>query len=308
MKLVSYVTTQCGCPSGCLGALVEGRVYSLDSVAHTMRQLLDGGDETMAAARKAAEHPGNDTLIGELSEVTLLPPVSEPRKLFALAGNYASHIRESRRVKAVSIGEPKRSTPRVFLKPPSTTLIGPKAPIKISRLAQFIDYEVELAVVIGRRGKYLKAEDAHEYVAGYTILNDISERRLRIREREESTEWDRFFDWLNGKWMDSFAPMGPCLVTADELGDPQALGIGLRLNGETMQDDNTANMIWGVADLIEYISSLLTLEPGDVISMGTPGGVGFARTPPRALQPGDLVEAEIAGIGVLANPVEADEN
>jgi 2-keto-4-pentenoate hydratase/2-oxohepta-3-ene-1,7-dioic acid hydratase in catechol pathway len=106
--------------------------------------------------------------------------------------------------------------------------------------------------------------------------------------------------------MDGFAPMGPCLATADELGDPENLGIRLRLNGETMQEDNTGSMIWGVADIIEYVSAILTLEPGDVISMGTPGGVGFARTPPRDLQPGDVVEAEIDGIGLLANPVEAE--
>jgi len=295
MKLVSYVTTQCGCPIGCLGALVDGRVYSLDSVAHTMRELLDGGDETMAAAREAVAGAGDDTLVGDVSDLTLRPPVSQPRKLFALAGNYASHIQESARVKAIRMVDTDRSTPRVFIKPPSKTLIGPGAPITVPRVGQFIDYEAELAVVIGREGKYIAAADAHAHVAGYTIVNDISERKLLIRERDETTEWDKFFDWLNGKWMDGFAPMGPCLVTADELEDPEDLGIRLRLN-----------MIWGVASIVEYVSSILTLEPGDVISMGTPGGVGFARTPPRGLEPGDTVEVEIEGIGVLANPVEAE--
>jgi len=306
MKLVSYVTPECECPAGCLGALVDDELYSLGSVAHTMRQLLDGGDEAMAAAREATAQLSDDELLGPISEVTLLPPVSQPRKLFALAGNYASHIRESSRVKAVQMGETKRSTPRVFMKPPTTTLLGPQAPIKLPEVGQFIDYEVELAVVIGQRGKYIKAADAHQYVAGYTILNDISERRLRIRERAETSEWDKFFDWLNGKWMDGFAPMGPCLVDRESMGDPEGLAIRLRINGETMQEDNTGNMIWGIAEIIEYISAILTLEPGDVISMGTPGGVGFARKPPRGLQPGDLVEAEIDGIGVLSNPVAAE--
>ncbi|MFQ6099124.1 MAG: fumarylacetoacetate hydrolase family protein, partial [Armatimonadota bacterium] len=247
-----------------------------------------------------------DTLVGPVESVRLLPPVPRPNKLFALAGNYMDHIKESARAKPLSISAVQKAAPHVFMKPPSTTLIGPREPVVIPRVAQFIDYEAELALVIGKKARYVKANDAADYIFGYTCFNDISERRLRIWKRPNADQRDRWFDWLNGKWGDGFAPMGPCLVPASDVGDPHDLRIRLRLNGETMQDANTADMLFDCYQIVEYISHILTLEPGDVIAMGTPGGVGVAREPEVCLKPGDRLEVEIENIGILENPVECE--
>jgi acylpyruvate hydrolase len=306
MNLVSYVTARCACEEGCLGVAVDGNVYSLNEVAHTMQDLLRGGDEALAKARVLADAPPKTALVGPLEELKLLPPVPRPNKLFALAGNYMEHIVESARAKPLSISATKKAAPHVFMKPPSTTLIGPGWPIAIPKVAQFIDYEAELAVVIGKRAKYVRAEDAPGVIFGYTCFNDISERRLKIWERPNPDQRDGWFDWLNGKWGDGFAPMGPWLVPAADLGDPHSLRISLRLNGETLQDASTAQMLFSCYQIVEYISHMLTLEPGDVIATGTPGGVGVARDPQVALKPGDRVEVEIDRIGILENPVEAE--
>ncbi|HID07152.1 MAG TPA: FAA hydrolase family protein, partial [Armatimonadetes bacterium] len=161
-----------------------------------------------------------------------------------------------------------------------------------------------LCVVMGKRGKYIPLDDALNYIAGYTIINDVSERRLKIRERAQTEEWDRFFDWLNGKLMDTFAPCGPWITTVDEIPDPQQLRIRLWVNGELQQDGNTRDMIFTVADIVHYLSHISTLEPGDLIATGTPLGVGVARG--LHLKPGDVVTIEIDKIGRLENPVMSE--
>jgi 2-keto-4-pentenoate hydratase/2-oxohepta-3-ene-1,7-dioic acid hydratase in catechol pathway len=242
-----------------------------------------------------------------IEDVQLMAPIPHCRKLFALAGNYAEHIKEGASKDAIAaLSKPVGRTPRVFMKPPSTTIIGPEEPILVPKVGQFIDWEVELGVVIGQRCKYVQADAAFDVIAGYTIVNDISERKLHIWERDETLEWDKFFDWLNGKWMDHFAPMGPCITPHADIGDPHDLSICLRVNGRTMQQSHTGDMIFSIPMLVEYISSIVTLEPGDVIATGTPAGVGVAMDPPVKLAPGDIVEAEVEKIGVLRNPVAAE--
>jgi len=246
------------------------------------------------AARFAAQNPKRGLFV-PLSRVRLEAPIPNPPKLLALAGNYAAHVAESGKKT-----RPKREqTPRVFMKPPSTTVNRPGGTITLTRFAHFVDWEVELAIVIGRKATDIKPADAPRHIAGYTIINDISERQFRIRKRPESLDFDRFFDWLNGKWGDGFAPMGPCLVTADEIPDPHSLHIALALNGKTMQDASTSDMVFTCPEIVAYISRFVTLEPGDVIATGTPAGIGYAQG--RKLRAGDTLRAEIEGIGVLEN-------
>jgi acylpyruvate hydrolase len=175
----------------------------------------------------------------------------------------------------------------------SNAIIGPEASIIIPALSKMIDYEAELAVVIGRRARHVSPEVAIDYVAGYTIVNDVSARDLQRNDGQ----------WVRAKSMETFAPMGPFLVTRDELGSGDGLAIRLRLNGKTMQDSNTRNLLFKVPELISHISKALTLEVGDVISTGTPGGVGHARNPQVFMKAGDVVEVEIEGIGILRNSV-----
>jgi 2-keto-4-pentenoate hydratase/2-oxohepta-3-ene-1,7-dioic acid hydratase in catechol pathway len=230
-----------------------------------------------------------------------MAPVPNPGKLFCLAGNYQDHIEEGGGKMEVQ----DRQTPRVFMKPPTSTVIGPGDAIRIPPVARGIDWEGELAVVIGRKAKAVKAADALKYVAGYTVMNDVSERRLLIRERTETRPRDRWFDWLNGKWLDTFAPQGPWIVTADEIPDPQALEISTYVNGERRQHNYTSQMLFSVADTIEYISAIITLDPGDIISTGTVSGVGA--TTGEFLKPGDSVDIEVSGVGVLRNRVVASK-
>jgi len=197
------------------------------------------------------------------------------------------------------------ATPRIFMKPPANTVCGPGAPIIVSQGAQFIDWEAEMGVIIGKPGKHIPRERGLEHVGGITIVNDVSERELKIWERPEDREWDKFFDWLNGKWCDSFAPMGPCAVPLSDLGDIDGRSLKLWVNGELKQDANTGQMIFKAQDIIEYASSIFTLHTGDVIATGTPSGVGHAQG--VRLKPGDVVRIELEGVGVLENPVVAEE-
>jgi len=167
----------------------------------------------------------------------------------------------------------------------------------------FIDWEVELAFVMGKRCKNVPAARALEYVAGYTVVNDISNRKFKPNPNRKETPGDRWFDWLHGKWFDSFAPIGPCVTSAADIPDPQTLRLQLRVNGKTHQDSNTSKMVFGVAELIEFISDVVELEPGDVISTGTPAGVGSTRN--IFLRAGDKVEAEIDRIGTLRSEIAA---
>lgn len=231
----------------------------------------------------------------------LLVPVPRPNKLFLLAGNYADHIREGGGVAA----ERAETFPYVFMKPPSTTLTDPGQPIKLPKAApDAVDWELELAVVIGRRCKHVREADALGHVAGYTVINDISQRKYRPNPGRKPRERDKFFDWLHGKWFDSFCPIGPCVASADAVPDPQVLKMALTLNGEVRQDATTALQIFPVAAVIAFISAMVTLEPGDLISTGTPAGVGS--TTGTFLKPGDVMRGTIERIGTLVTTVEAE--
>lgn len=236
-----------------------------------------------------------------LSEVRLLIPNPRPNKLFLLAGNYVKHIEEGGGIAA----ERAETFPYVFMKPPSTTLTNPNDPIRIPKVSPHsIDWELELGVVIGKGGKHIAEEDALKHVAGYTIFNDISDRKFRPNPNRKQREKDSYFDWLHGKWHDSSCPCGPCLVSTDEIPDPQQLAMKLQVNGETFQDASTVQQIFPVAAVIEFISSFVTLEQGDMISTGTAAGVG--NTTGTYLKPGDVIEATIEGIGTLRNHVVAE--
>ena len=251
------------------------------------------------AAAFAADGAAPAGLAVPLARARLLAPVLYPGKLFALAGNYQAHIEEHGK----PIAPQDRETPRIFLKPATNTIVGPGAPIRIPPVGHAIDWEGELAVVIGRSAKAVPAERALDYVAGYTILNDVSERKFKLRERSAPRDWDKFFDWLNGKWFDTFAPCGPYLATRDEVPDPQRLTISTYVNGERRQHCSTAQMIFGVAELVAFLSQFVTLAPGDIITTGTTAGVGAATN--TYLHPGDRVKVAISGLGELENPVTA---
>ncbi len=234
-----------------------------------------------------------------LADVQLLVPIPQPKKLFLLAGNYAAHIEEG----GGKARERQETFPYVFMKPPTTTLTNPGDPVRIPAVSpNHIDWELELAVIIGQKVKGVKEADALKAVAGYTVINDISNRKFRPNPDRKERSKDSFFDWLHGKWFDSFCPCGPCVASADSIADPQALPMKLSLNGEVRQDASTALQIFPVAAVIEFISSFVTLEPGDIISTGTPAGVG--NTSGTYLKAGDKLEASIGSIGVLVSPVE----
>ena len=305
LKLVNFVPKSRPESLPRVGALVEDGIIDIAEACEAAE--IEGGcvgsvvdllccDDCLQMAREAVRYAESNF---PLAAVRLLPPVMRPGKLLCLAGNYEEHIREGGGADAVHASD--KATPRVFMKPTPNTACGPDDPILIGRMTQFMDYEGELAAIIGKRGKYLKAEEALEYVGGVMCFNDVSERRLKIWERPEERPKDRFFDWLNGKWCDNSAPMGPCAVPLADAGDIQNLKLQTRVNGEIMQNSSTAAMIFSVARLVEYISHMITLEPGDVIATGTPAGVGITRG--VSLKPGDVVEVEIEGLGVLRNPV-----
>jgi len=306
LKLVNYISCTHPDEPPRTGVFVPQGIIDIKQICHTMGyecpcgnsliQLL-GCPDCLAIVRQAASEAEPQF---SLSDVKLLPPVLHRGKLLCVADNYGAHIRES----GSDVQPADKATPRFFLKPVSNTLCGPDEPIWLSRTAQFVDYEGELAVIICKRGKYIKAADALSYVGGATGFNDVSERRLKIWERPKAREGDDFFDWLNGKWGDHFAPLGPCVVPLEDLGDLQNLFLQTRVNGEIRQQASTAEMIFSVPELIEYISHILTLEPGDIIATGTPAGVGKYQG--MALKPGDIVEIEISGIGVLRNPVRQE--
>ena len=231
----------------------------------------------------------------------LLVPIPRPNKLFLLAGNYNEHITEG----GGAATERAETFPYVFMKPPSTTLTDPNRPVQIPSVSPHaIDWELELAVVTGRKCKHVPEADALKVVAGYTVINDISDRKFRPNPGRKKREKDSFFDWQHGKWHDSFCPCGPCIASADAIADPQKLPMKLWLNGDLKQNATTAQQIFPVAAVIEFISRFVTLEPGDLISTGTPAGVGNATG--TYVQPGDKLEAWIEGIGKLVSPVIAE--
>lgn len=217
-------------------------------------------------------------------DIVLKAPILHPQKLIGIGLNYRDHAEEAK------IPIPK--VPLLFGMY-ANAITGPDAPIVIPPATTQVDYEAEFAVVLGSRACRVSMDEALRYVAGYTIVNDVSARDLQFGDKQ----------WTRGKSVDTFAPMGPCLVTRSELGSGDGLGIELRLNGVTLQKSNTRNLIFNVPALVSHISQTMTLEPGDVISTGTPSGVGYVRNPPIFLKHGDTVEIEVEGIGLLRNPV-----
>lgn len=234
-------------------------------------------------------------------DVRLLVPIAQPSKLLLLAGNYAKHIAE----RGGTAAERRETFPYVFMKP-TTTLTRPGDPIVLPRISpDHIDWECELGVVIGRTCRHVDEDEALTCIAGYTIVNDISDRAFRPNPERKPRERDKFFDWMHGKWHDTFCPMGPCLLSADDVPDPQDLELELTVNDDVKQSGSTGQMVFPVAAIVAFLSRFVTLEPGDVISTGTPAGVGSASG--TYLQPGDLVRATISGIGTLENPVMSEE-
>lgn len=250
-----------------------------------------------AALERAAQVAGTSDQREPLTSCELLPPIPRPSVVLAAALNYQAHVLEGGRQRY----DPSRIVPKLFLKPPGA-LIGAGAAVELPSVSTTVDWELELAVVVGTRARNVPVDTALDYVLGYSLINDISARTMDWGLAERVTEsWDSFFDWLAGKWPDTFAPMGPWIVTADEIPDPQALALELRLNGEVMQSGSTAEMIFGVAELISHASRFMTLHPGDIIATGTPAGVGHSTG--RYLRPGDVMVGRIERIGELRTPV-----
>lgn len=279
-----------------LGALTEKGVIDLQAAARSMgvspnifaeiSSFLAAGESALAETQRLVQKSPEDAAI-PLANVFLRTPVPQPGKIVAVGLNYRDHSIES------GAKEPPK-WPILFAKF-TTSISGPGDAIVIPTGDHQVDYEAEMAVVIGRKGKAISAEKALEYVAGYMPLNDVSARTWQFADKQ----------WVRGKSCDTFCPTGPCLTTRDEVPDPHSLSIRARVNGATLQDSNTSKMIFRVPQLIEFISESITLEPGDIIATGTPDGVGVFRTPPIFLKPGDVVEVEIQSLGVLRNPVVA---
>jgi 2-keto-4-pentenoate hydratase/2-oxohepta-3-ene-1,7-dioic acid hydratase in catechol pathway len=287
MKLVTYDAQG----RARIGALVKGGVVDLGSVAADMLSLIERGEAGLDEARAAVE-AAHDVL--PMNSVRLLAPIPRPRKnIVCLGMNYAAHAYESARAKGLPEKLPEH--PVFFTKSP-TTVIGPGAEIPLDpAITTQLDWEVELAFVFGRTGKNIASEDALGYIFGYTIINDISARDLQNRHQQ----------FFKGKSLDGTCPMGPCIVTADELPDAGDLALSLRLNGKTMQDSRTRDLVFDIPTIIAVLSRGQTVEAGDVVSTGTPSGVGMGWNPQTWLKPGDVLEAEIERIGVLRNTVAA---
>lgn len=233
-----------------------------------------------------------DEIAYEMDEVTLLAPIPKPRKnIIGIGLNYTEHVAESARTLDTTGKLPQK--PIIFSKPPTTVTATNTEIIKNTKLTSQLDWEVELAVVIGKKGKYVSKADAMDYVFGYTVINDISARDCR-REGQ----------WIVSKGQDTFAPMGPILVTKDEIENPHNLNLSLKVNGIEKQNSNTKFLLFNINDLIEDLSTVFTLEPGDIIATGTPSGVGAGRNPQEWLHDGDVVEATVEGIGTIVNTVK----
>jgi 2-keto-4-pentenoate hydratase/2-oxohepta-3-ene-1,7-dioic acid hydratase in catechol pathway len=289
VKLASFRQVPNGDPdhAGRLGIVQGDRLVPASAlgpgVPGTMVELLQGWPQSLEVLRTAFPAAASDARIA-IDDVELLAPVPRPGKIAAAGVNYRSHGDEQNR--------PPPDQPVLFAKFPSA-VIGSGRPIRWSTsLTEAVDFEAELAVVIGRTCRRVNAEQAMAHVAGYTCLNDVSARDLQYADRQ----------FVRAKSLDTFCPMGPWLVTADDIPDPQALRIQCLVNGELMQDASTAEMIFGVAALVSFCSHAFTLEPGDVIATGTPAGVGWFREPKRMLADGDTVEVRIEQIGSLVNP------
>lgn len=285
MKLATF--TQAGTTR--IGVVDGDAIVDLSAAAPNlpteMCAFLAAGTAALATARQATEQPGAPRLA--LADVTVEAPIPRPPKILAVGLNYRDHIAET--------GMQTPQYPMIFNKQ-STAVTGPDTAIHVPRVSGDVDYEGELAVVIGRFCRHVPKNRAAEVIAGYTIAHDVSVR-----------DWQRRVPTFTmGKSFDTHCPLGPYLVTADEVGDPHALDLETRVNGEVRQSSNTCQLLFDCFDLVEHLSTAFTLEPGDVISTGTPGGVGFAMKPPKYLTPGDRVKIAIDKLGVLENHVVAE--
>ena len=309
MKLASFSTT--AIPKVRIGIVQDDEIIDVDLAARALNiipheQMLDllehygqGMHELNAILDKVGGRHFSEvktfTEIGavhDLSDIQLAAPIPRPRKnLMCLGWNYADHAKETALIRGQDTKAPEY--PVIFTKAP-TTVNSPYGNIIIDpQVSEEIDWEVELAVIIGNGGKNISEEDAMSHVFGYTVLNDVSARDLQSRHKQ----------FFKGKSIDGYCPMGPWIVTADEIKDPQHLVVRLRVNGITKQEGNTSMMIFPIHTIISILSQGMTLEPGDIIATGTPSGIGFARNPPEFLKAGDVMETEVEGIGVLRNVV-----
>jgi 2-keto-4-pentenoate hydratase/2-oxohepta-3-ene-1,7-dioic acid hydratase in catechol pathway len=283
MRLITYRRDATTAPA----LLKDGHVFPLSPLGYQdALSFICAGPKQWDAVQGQLEETGLN-LLAPVSSVVLEPPVLRPSKILCIGLNYRDHAIESKM-------EPPKF-PTVFAKYP-LTLVGDGQPIVLPRATEKPDYEAEFAVVIGEGGRNIPEEKWEDHVFGYTIMNDVSARDVQLATSQ----------WTLGKNFPSFAPMGPWIISKDEIPDPHALDISLSINGEVLQKSNTRELIFKLPRLISYISTMMPLAPGDIISTGTPAGVGMGRTPQRWLKPGDDVVVEIAGIGKLRNPVIAE--
>ena len=299
MKLLTYKTAD---TEPRLGFIHNNQVIDMEDfgdisnfpLPNDMLDLIDLGFEIIEEITEMiSETPENffEEISYEMEEVTILAPIEKPRKnIIGIGLNYTEHIAESARTLDTTGKLPQK--PIIFSKPPTTVTATNTNIIKNTKLTSQLDWEVELAVVIGKKGKYVSNADAMDYVFGYTVINDISARDCR-REGQ----------WIVSKGQDTFAPMGPYLVTKDEIENPHNLNLSLKVNGVEKQNSNTQFLLFNINDLIEDLSIVFTLEPGDIIATGTPSGVGAGRDPQEWMYDGDVVEATVEGIGTIVNTI-----
>ncbi|MBE0512027.1 fumarylacetoacetate hydrolase family protein [Candidatus Bathyarchaeota archaeon] len=278
------------------GVLSDDEIINLQTLADlpettlpsTIEEFIGIGEEGVQTVEQlmldsTKTEKGKATL--NIGDATFLAPVSSPPKIICLGLNYRDHAEEA--------GADIPDEPIIFMKP-RTAIVGPDEPIIRPTFVKELDYEAELAIIIGKKGKNIPVSEAEKYVFGYTAFNDISAREIQFKDRQ----------WTRGKSFDTFAPIGPCITTADQIGNPSNLNICTRVNGELRQDSSTKNMVFDVYEVIYHISRVMTLEPCDIIATGTPAGVAvFMKPTPKFLSPGDLVEVEIENIGTLRNKV-----
>ncbi|HDD69186.1 MAG TPA: FAA hydrolase family protein [Candidatus Korarchaeota archaeon] len=291
MKLVRFLLGE----EESYGALEEGRIFILpqlfDWLPESLEGLVNAGFESLSRIEaRLAELPEEvkEKHSVEVKEVKLLAPIMNPPKIICLGLNYRDHAAEQ--------GARIPDEPIIFIKP-RTTIIGPNQPIVKPDFVKKLDYEGELAIIIGRRGKNIPVSKAGDHIFGYTILNDVTARDIQFKDRQ----------WTRGKSFDTFAPIGPCITTRNQIRDPGNLRIRTWVNGELRQDSSTKNMVFNVYEIIHHLSRVMTLEPCDIIATGTPAGVGvFMKPEPKFLNPGDVVVIEIEGIGRLENEVVSE--
>ena len=287
MKFITFERDGEALPGVWLG---EGHIADLSSAFGSIQELIEAGEAGLSAARELAA----DEDVHLSAAVKLLAPIPRTRKnVFCIGRNYVEHVAEGARAAGQETKLPEY--PQIFTKAP-TAINAPGAPVRLDAgLTKLLDYEVELAVVIGKAGRDIPKDRAYEHVFGYTIANDVTARDLQRRHEQ----------WFKGKSLDTSLPLGPWIVDADEIGDPTTLELSLTVNGEERQRATTSMMIFDIPTIIASLSAGMTLEPGDVIATGTPSGVGYAMTPPQGLKDGDVVVARIDRIGELESPIKA---